>query len=176
MAGSIDESSRIHRFYDIICLLRSLSLVRGSRIKQKHSVEQDGCNIAKLRREFADALSYICAYDKTPDSVTAIALGRRKQKVTVWIAANNNVKQKVIIFLNQVLKMLEDIANMTVPCASGHYHLEVKICHLLSFILDFNRERNYKYYKYFLLCWNTIGQPEEPTGETSKLQYLYMHD
>ena len=167
------ESKRIHRFYDIICLLSSLSITRGSRIKQKYSVEQDGCSIAKFRRKFADALAYICAYDKTAESVTAIALGRREKKVTIWIAANGKVKEKVTKFLNKILKMLDDIVNL--PCASSfnlmiESKLGVKFCEILSSILDFNEKRNYKYYESFLSQWTSVCKSEEPSGETSKLQ------
>lgn len=181
MAGAIEpfehESGRIHRFYDIICLLHSLSIVRGSRIKRKFSVEQDGCNIAKFRRDFADALAYICAYDKNAKCVTAIALGRRDEKIIVWIAANEKVKQKVRSFLNQVLKMLDEIANETVSWAPGHYpitqsHQKPKPCNLLNVILEFNKERNHKYYTAFVSCWTKICKSGAATGEAPKLQYL----
>jgi hypothetical protein len=85
------EEKHIREFYQIVYLLSCLGLRRGDRIKRGILVEQGMISVAKHRRNIADALAYISAYDKKPGRVTAVALGMEEGRLVVWIAANPKV-------------------------------------------------------------------------------------
>jgi hypothetical protein len=49
------------------------------------------CDLTELRREFLDAVAYLCDTEKTGPSCTAAALEQDAHgKYTLWIAANDN--------------------------------------------------------------------------------------
>ncbi|PYH86158.1 hypothetical protein BO82DRAFT_350450 [Aspergillus uvarum CBS 121591] len=162
------HQTQIDRFYDIVYLLKSLSQVRGERIKQKCSLEKDGYRIAKFRRDLADALAYIAAYKKNPDYVTAAALTLSEdgEEVIVWVAANKVVEPGVIEFLKEVLHILSGISDRT-HRPQGPYRaareqdFQEDGSGLLSCILKFNSERNFAYYTSFLKTWEEDISPSE---------------
>ncbi|KAL4780086.1 hypothetical protein BJX76DRAFT_364605 [Aspergillus varians] len=157
----------LREFYEVVCLTRSLSAVRGDRIKPASSAESDEIEVAKCRRNFADAIAYFCAYDGDPDNVTAVALGRTNTKVVVWVASNTNVSAKVINFLNDpVLNIVQRLACATTErqLPSGKQEL---VCGLLDDILKFAWKKIYKYYKNALGTWTKICKALNPQDKTN---------
>ncbi|KAE8371072.1 hypothetical protein BDV26DRAFT_276824, partial [Aspergillus bertholletiae] len=147
----------------MVCFTRSLSLVRGNRIKPLSSTESDGFEIAKRRRDFADAIAYFCAYNGEPDNVTAVALGRKDAKVVVWIASNATVSPEVLNFLdNDVLSMVQRLAKTK----QGQLPSDEKgtVTRLLRNILNFTRKKIFKYYKTTITTWKEIGELSNPEG------------
>ncbi|KAL2827775.1 hypothetical protein BDW59DRAFT_179037 [Aspergillus cavernicola] len=158
----------VEAFYEIICFSRSLSVVRGNRIKPRWSAESDGVDLAKCRRDFADAIAYFCAYSCSPDCVTAVALGKRNTKVVLWVASNAKVQAKVINFLkDDVLNVLKELACASIAqgcLPSNKQELERRLASLLDKILQFTREKNFKYYKSALTIWREICRSTKGEG------------
>ncbi|KAE8374851.1 hypothetical protein BDV26DRAFT_295609 [Aspergillus bertholletiae] len=143
MANSIvyrQEKRHFEEFYRIVHLLGCMNVTRGDRIKGK----KEGYTVAQFRRDTADALAYIAAYDKLPARVTAIALGREEGKLVVWITANENVQTEVVNFLTEVLSRLDNIANNPILEDEEEF---------LDFVLDFNHKGILKYYTSFYGAW-----------------------
>jgi hypothetical protein len=101
----------VRRFYEPLLLLHALGPIRGGRIKAGVVSDNTGINHTQLRRSFADAIAYICAYKKGPNYVTAAALERTPQGVVVWLAANSKIEEKVIEFLDDVLIHVQGIVD-----------------------------------------------------------------
>lgn len=154
------EERRIHEFYQIVYLLQSLGVRRGDRIKL--SDEEKNYSLAKHRRNIADALAYMAAYDKKPDRVTAVALGKENGRLVVWIAANKSVRSEVTDFLAKVFSRLEKIV----------YGPESEKGKFLDFILKFNRKGVQKYYGKFLGSWEEYYK----SRQRSSLQILTLAD
>ncbi|RMZ37233.1 hypothetical protein CA14_012113 [Aspergillus flavus] len=156
------EEKRIREFYRIVYLLSSLGLRRGDRIKRGDridrgiSVEQKIISVAEYRRNVADALAYISAYDKRPARVTAVALGIEEGRLVVWIAANQEVKSKVKNFLTSVLSRLDQIAQDP----------ELECDGLVDFVLQFNWEGVKKYYERFSSEWASYYEPLQSSGHS----------
>ncbi|KAE8311324.1 hypothetical protein BDV41DRAFT_542661 [Aspergillus transmontanensis] len=154
------EEKRIREFYRIVYLLSSLGLRRGDRIKRGDRsdrgipVEQKIISVAKYRRNVADALAYISAYDKTPARVTAVALGIEEGRLVVWIAANQEVKPEVEDFLTSVLSRLDQIARGP----------ESECDDLVDFVLRFNWKGVQKYYEKFGSEWASYYEPHQSSG------------
>jgi hypothetical protein len=98
------------RFYEPLLLLDALGSIRGGRIKSETVPDDTGTNHTQVRRAFADAIAYICAYKKGPEYVTAAALEKTPQGVVVWLAANSKVEDKVFEFLKIVLAQVQKVA------------------------------------------------------------------
>lgn len=155
----------VRRFYEMICFTRSLSPVRGNRIKQVFSVESDGFEIAKCRRDFADAIAYFCAYRANPDNVTAVALGRKNTKVVLWIASNANVPAKVIDFLNNsALNVVQRLACADMKQGQLPPSEHETALMILGKILQFSRKKIFKYYKPAIAAWKEICRVVNPQG------------
>ncbi|KAB8206270.1 hypothetical protein BDV34DRAFT_234679 [Aspergillus parasiticus] len=156
------EEKRIREFYRIVYLLSSLGLRRGDRIKREDrsdrgtSVEQKIISVPKHRRNVADALAYISAYDKTPARVTAVALGIEEGRLAVWIAANQEVKPEVEDFLTSVLSRLDQIAHGP----------ESECDDLVDFVLRFNWKGVQKYYEKFGSEWASYYKPHQSSGHS----------
>lgn len=101
----------IRRFYEPLLLLHALGPIRGGRTKAELVSENIGINHTQLRRSFADAIAYICAYKKGPDYVTAAALEKTPQGVVVWLAANSEIGEGVVVFLDAVLAHVRDVVD-----------------------------------------------------------------
>ena len=103
------------RFYELLVLQHVLDPTRGTRIQCEPPDSLDdsqlGTGNCKLRRSFLNSLAYVCDYEKGGTTVTAIALETRPSCVVFWVAANENVKDKVVPFLTKILKGLKGFAN-----------------------------------------------------------------
>lgn len=102
----------LRRFYEPLLLLSALGQIRGERIKSEINTDTLSPNIQKLRRSFVDGIAYICAYEKLPSRVTAVALEKTPQGIMVWLAANEKVGEKVIRFLEDVLSDIQRISEL----------------------------------------------------------------
>jgi hypothetical protein len=60
-----------------------------------------------------DRLAYICDFKKGGATVTAIALEHRPAGVVFWVVANENVKDKVVKTLKEILKGLAGLDGTT---------------------------------------------------------------
>lgn len=101
----------LRRFYEPLLLLNALDSIRGGRIKAEIVSDNTGINHTQIRRSFADAIAYICAYKKGPNYVTAAALEKTPQVVVVWLAANSGIGQNVTDFLDCILARVQEVAN-----------------------------------------------------------------
>ncbi|KAL4962969.1 nucleic acid/nucleotide deaminase domain-containing protein [Aspergillus stella-maris] len=164
----------VEAFYAIICFSRSLNIVRGNRIKPMFSAESDGVDLAKCRRDFADAIAYFCAYKSDPDCVTAVALGQRETKVILWVASNAKVPRKVVDFLeSNVLNVVQRLAYAFMQEPSPPSEAE-RITGLLNEVLQFTSEKNFTYYKRAVTTWSRIYR-SGITGENPNLDLAIFH-
>ncbi|OJJ33738.1 hypothetical protein ASPWEDRAFT_113272 [Aspergillus wentii DTO 134E9] len=149
------DSKTIKKFYEVACLLHSLNVARGDRIKQNLPTEDDEYNLSKCRREFADALAYISVKEKGGDTVTAVALGKSDEKVKIWIAMNKEVTDRdpVWAFLDKVLQELDRIADQQNKSPDRKKQEDI----LRDYILKFNKKKIYSYYTGALSFWNKIS-------------------
>ena len=102
----------LRRFYEPLLLLSALGDIRGDHIKPDIVAGGVSPNIKKLRRSFIDGIAYICAYEKHPRRVTAAALERTPHEVTVWLAANTDIGDNVVQFLEKVFSDIQRIAEL----------------------------------------------------------------
>ena len=102
----------LRRFYEPVLLLHALDPIRGDRIKASADHIPTSPNIQKIRRDFVNAITYICAYQKGSPYVTAAALERAPEGVRVWLAANANIAGFVVDFLRGVLSDIQRIAEL----------------------------------------------------------------
>ena len=102
----------LRRFYEPVLLLNALGETRGAQTKPDFTTDGISPNIQKLRRSFVDGIAYICTYEKNPPSVTAVALERKPEGVTVWLAANTDISDHVIRFLEGILAKIQRIADV----------------------------------------------------------------
>ncbi|OJD19829.1 hypothetical protein AJ78_00188 [Emergomyces pasteurianus Ep9510] len=100
----------LHRFYGPVLLLETLGLVRGDRQKAELISDEAGIQDSKLRHHFCNALAYICAFDTGSDNVTALALDVQPGITNVLVAANRGVSDEVATFLQDILSILQGIA------------------------------------------------------------------
>ncbi len=161
----------LRRFYEPLLLLSALGQIRGKRIKSEANNDTLSPNIQKLRRSFVDGIAYICAYEKGPSRVTAAALEKTPQEITVWLAANEEVGDKVIQFLDGVLA---DIQRISGPTGRSDRQWEGERIEedLTSRIIDFNISRILTYYNQVARTWapeclKIINEGHESSG-TSK--------
>jgi hypothetical protein len=146
--GKLIELRRkvLRRFYEPLLLLHSLGQVRGARTKPELHFDSSGPNHQKIRRSFADGIAYICAYDKGPDYVTASALEKSPEGIIVWLAANAEIKPKVITFLERTLDDLSHIAAQGDSSDRQRTGLQSQE-NILTRIVAFNQNRIQAYYK-----------------------------
>jgi hypothetical protein len=109
------DDSLMMRFYEALVLQHVLDRTRGSRIQCELLDSLDdselGIGNCKLRRSFLNSLAYICDYKRGGTTVTAIALEMRPEGVVFWVAANENVKDEVVLFLRKILEDLGGVAS-----------------------------------------------------------------
>jgi hypothetical protein len=130
----------VRRFYEPLILLKALDPIRGERTKPEYCSDTSDLSDQKSRRSFADGIAYICSYQKGPDHVTAAALERSPQETVVWLAANANVEDDVIYFLEGVLESLGCIAAQAKKEEREKMGRE-KYDELLNTIIAFNKPR-----------------------------------
>ncbi|KAI9751976.1 MAG: hypothetical protein M4579_005812 [Chaenotheca gracillima] len=104
------RQSVLRCFYEPLLLLEALGPVRGKRTKAPVHGDDIGVSPRKTQRSFLDGIAYMCAYQKSPDHVTAVALEKTPQHIKVWLAANRQVEQGVVQFLEVVLAQVQHIA------------------------------------------------------------------
>lgn len=100
----------LRRFYEPLLLLSALGQIRGEGIKAETDSFSSSPNIQKVRRSFVDGIAYICAYQKGSPYVTAAALEKTPEGVTVWLAANEEIGHNVIEYLQGILSDIQNIA------------------------------------------------------------------
>ena len=93
-----------------------------------------------------DGIAYICAYEKGPRCVTAAALEQTPQGIMVWLAANENIEDTVIQFLEKVLFDIQRIAKLD-DRESRQRKGEQMLENLISRIVAFNAPRVQTYYE-----------------------------
>lgn len=104
------------RFYEPLVLQYVLDPTRGDRIRFEPLKSSDDPELdldLNLRRAFLDSLAYICDFKKGGATVTAVALEMKPAGVVFWVAANESVEDKVVSFLEEVLKGLEGVTGET---------------------------------------------------------------
>ena len=136
----------LRRFYEPLLLLSSLGQIRGERIKSEASINTLSPNIHKIRRSFVDGIAYICAYEKGPSRVTAAALEKTPQGITVWLAANEKLEKKVIQFLENILSDVQHISELNDREARQREGERIEE-YFTSRIIAFNSSRILTYYK-----------------------------
>ena len=128
------------RFYEPLLLLSALGQIRGERTKSEIFTDTLCPNIQKLRRNFVDGIAYICSFEKEPRCVTAVAMEKKPQGIIVWLAANENIGEGVVQFLESVLSNIQQIS--APPDREGRLKEGGRIREqLVSRILDFNTPR-----------------------------------
>ena len=158
----------LRRFYEPLLLLNALGQIRGKRIKPESDTNSLSPNIQKLRRSFVDGIAYICAYEKGSRRVTAAALEQTPQGITVWLAANEKIEEKVIKFLETVLSDIQRIAELD-DRESRQWKGEQTVEDLTSRVIAFNAPRIQTYYeqvarKHAPACLDTISKGGMKSG------------
>jgi hypothetical protein len=154
MSGEYSEASlishqpkKLRLLYEPLCLLHTLSEVRGDRIKPGDiSPEGPGLTAPRCYRSFVDAIAYICAYQKKPGYVTAAALEETPDAIVVLLAANNSIDTEIVTFLEKVLIiLLWIIDHPTVRLDTNEGREVMKI--LTAQVLDLNAPKIFVYYQ-----------------------------
>ena len=102
----------LRRFYEPLLLLNALGQNLGKRIIAEAVIDTLSPNIQKLRRSFADGVAYICAHEKESKCVIAAVLEKTPQGITVWLAANETIGEKVVQLLEKVLSDIQRISEL----------------------------------------------------------------
>ena len=99
------------RFYEPLVLQYVLGPTRGDRIQCEplDNLDESELDNWNLRRSFLNHLAYICDFKKGGATVTAIALEQRPTGVVFWVVANENVEEKVVKVLREILKGLSGL-------------------------------------------------------------------
>jgi hypothetical protein len=160
----------LRRFYEPVVLLNAIDNIRGHRTKPETNFDDIDSGIRKTRRAFADSIAYICAYDRGPDFVTAVGLEKLPQGINVWLAANNNIEQKVVAFLAEILQHLQEIGAhdwLPMRCSAAIAKHGMLSCKIVTF--DARKLQQYRdiiKMKYVQPCLAIIG---EYCDDSSKL-------
>ena len=164
----------LRRFYEPLLLLSSLGQIRGQRIKSEANINNLSPNIHRLRRAFVDGIAFICAYEKSPHCVTAVALEKTPQGITVWVAANEKLEKKVIQFLESVLLDIRRISELDDRGSRQGEGDRIEE-ELTSRTITFNASRLLTYYKQVAQrvpkCLEIISEGSEKSG-TSIVKFM----
>lgn len=97
------------RFYEPLVLLDALDRSQGERIPEERyeSMDSSDCASARQRRVVLDFLCKMCDHKKGGETVTAMALQSTPGGPVYWISSSEDVRKKILPFLQQTLKMLE---------------------------------------------------------------------
>ena len=157
----------LRRFYEPLLLLNSLGHIRGPRIKSEANTNTLSPNINGLRRAFVDGIAFICAYEKSPHCVTAVALEKTPQGITFWVAANEKLEGKVVEFLESVLSDIRRISELRDKDSRRREGDRIEE-DLMSRIITFNTPRILTYYKQVAQrvpkCLEIISERHEKNG------------
>ncbi|RDI85546.1 hypothetical protein Vi05172_g4462 [Venturia inaequalis] len=101
----------IKRFYEPLILLHTLGNVRGESDSCEPSRRSSfsGLSSKDRRRQFLDALAFVCDYERGGDSVAAIGLESTPQCHVFWVAANTCPKKKMVPFVRSLLEELKSM-------------------------------------------------------------------
>lgn len=140
------QPKKLQMLYEPLCLLYTLSQVRGDRIKPSEiSHEGPGLTGPKCYRAFVDAIAYICAYRKEPGYVTAVALEETPNEIVVLLASNSGIDDKVTSLLEIVHGVLSwVISNKTVQLDTRDGQKVLKF--LAGCVLSLNAPKIFQYY------------------------------
>ncbi|KAJ9481015.1 hypothetical protein VN97_g12497 [Penicillium thymicola] len=141
------QPKRLRLLYEPLCLLHTLSEVRGDRIKPGDiSLEGPGLTAPRCYRSSVDAIAYICAYQKKPGYVTAAALEEAPDAIVVLLAANDGIDPAVVTLLEKVLMILSWVIDKpTVRLDTDEGRGVMKI--LTTHVLDLNTPKIFEYYQ-----------------------------
>ncbi|KAF0328621.1 hypothetical protein GQ607_004033 [Colletotrichum asianum] len=93
----------LSRFYEALVLLWILRPVNGP-----HIISRLGnYSLQDVRRRFLRNLCFICDYDKGGKTTTAIGVEDTADGHIFWVSSNEGAKDRVVEFLNGVLKLLK---------------------------------------------------------------------
>ncbi|KAJ5817757.1 hypothetical protein N7447_007765 [Penicillium robsamsonii] len=138
------QPRKLRLLYEPLCLLHTLSEVRGDRIKPGE--ESMGSTQPKYYRNFVDAIAYICAYQKKPGYVTAVALEETPDAIVILIAANGGIDRAVRTLLEDVcLIILWIVENSTLQLNTEEGQGVMKI--LTDYVLPLNAPKIFEYYQ-----------------------------
>ena len=152
------------RFYEPLLLLSALGQMRGERVKAEIITDTLCPNIQQIRRNFVDGIAYICSFEREPKRVTAVAMEKRPQGIIVWLAANENIGEKVVQFLGSVLSNIHQIS--APPDREDRLKESGRIREeLVSRIIDFNTPRIITYYGLVLSTLTRLGIVSEEHKE-----------
>lgn len=140
------QDSKLRLLYEPLCLLHTLSEVRGDRIKPGDiSSEFPGSTAPKCYRAFVDAIAYICAYQKKPGYVTAAALEEAPDAIVILLASNDGIDMAVLAFLEKVrMILLWIVEKSTVQLDTKEGRGIMKI--LTDHVLCLNTPKIFEYY------------------------------
>ncbi|KAJ5556446.1 hypothetical protein N7494_000361 [Penicillium frequentans] len=141
------QPRKLRLLYEPLCLLYTLSQVRGDRIKPSEILQEEpGLTGPKGYRAFVDAIAYICAYRKEAGYVTAVALEETPNEIVILLAANNDIDNKVISLLEIVHRILSwVISNHTVRLGEKEGQKVLKF--LVDCVLSLNAPKIFQYYQ-----------------------------
>lgn len=144
----IDHQPRkLRLLYEPLCLLHTLSEVRGDRIKSGDvSSEFPESSAPKCYRAFVDAIAYICAYQKKPGYVTTAALEEAPDAIVILLAANDGIDMTVLALLEKVrVILLWIVENSAVQLDTKEGRGIMKI--LTDYVLSLNTPKIFEYYQ-----------------------------
>ncbi|KAJ5814099.1 uncharacterized protein N7503_000849 [Penicillium pulvis] len=141
------QPRKLRLLYEPLCLLYTLSQVRGDRIKPSEILQEEpGLTDPKRCRDFVDAIAYICAYRKEPGYVTAVALEETPEEIVILLAANSGIDSKVTSLLETIQRILSwVISNHTVRLDEKEGQQIFKF--LADCVLSLNAPKIFQYYQ-----------------------------
>ena len=154
------------RFYEPLVLQHVLDNTRGSHIPCQPPDVQDESELdnCKLRRSFLNQLAYICDFKKGGDTVTAIALEETPAGVVFWVAANRGVKDKVVSFLEGILKSLANLGGAAAVKSTAEAEDSIFRC-----VVEFGQPRVKAYWglmqKKMDRCLTVLGKSESQSDK-----------
>ncbi|KAJ5192197.1 hypothetical protein N7449_008339 [Penicillium cf. viridicatum] len=141
------QPKKLRLLYEPLCLLRTLSEVRGDRIKPGDiSSEFPGSTAPKCYRAFVDAIAYICAYQKKPGYVTAAALEEAPDAIVILLAANDGIDMAVLALLEKVrviLLWIVEKSAVQLDTKEGRGIMKI----LTDYVLSLNTPKIFEYYQ-----------------------------
>jgi hypothetical protein len=159
------DGRRLARFYEPLVLLHVLD-PNGWRGIPRATEETDTTHtqLRELRQTFLDQLAYVCDDIKGGDTVTAIALEAQPSGVTFWVASNNNVPARTILFLREILSTLQNLASYLTD-----YARNIKEAEISDMCIKFNLGRIKSYQKLMRdplrQCLAALKSSRDPTGK-----------
>jgi len=89
--------------YPRLVLLEALT---GFMDKPKQRAKS-GLAICEARRDFLDSFAYLCDVEKGGKTVTATGLQRLEKDNQLWLAANEGIRDDILIYANDILDQIK---------------------------------------------------------------------